>query len=82
MDDKSTSVWEYIPQARVHIALELVREIAMVKAASLESHWHLKQTTRRRLEIRELLLADLLEADGHQILGVQFEHDLFGQIRS
>jgi hypothetical protein len=49
----------------------------MAKAASLESH--LKQM---KLEIRELLLADLLGADGHQILGVRFEHDLFGQIHS
>jgi hypothetical protein len=76
MDDMSASVLEY-PQAHVHVVLELVREIAMAKAASLESH--LKQM---KLEIRELLLADLLEADGHQILGVRFEHDLFGQIRS
>lgn len=75
MDDKSVSVWEYIPQAHVHVALDLVRDIAMTKAASLESH--LKQT--RALEIR---LAGLLEADGHQILCVRFEHDLFGQIHS
>jgi hypothetical protein len=50
----------------------------MAKAASWESR--LKQTRWESQEL--LLLADLLEADGHQILGARFEHDLFGQIHS
>jgi hypothetical protein len=80
MDDKSALVWEYILQAHVHVALELVMDTALAKSPSWESR--LKQTRRWDSETPELLPADLLEADGHQMLGARFEHDLSAQIDS
>jgi hypothetical protein len=76
MGDKYASVREYILRADVRIALELVRQIALAKAASRESQ------QMKRSETRGLLPVDLLEADGHRILGVPFEHDLSAQIHS
>jgi hypothetical protein len=64
MDDKFALIWERVLQAHDHVALALVREIEMVKTCSWES-----RRKQRRLEIQELLPVDLLEADGHQILG-------------
>lgn len=81
MDDKSASVWGHFLHARVHVSLELVKEIAVVKAASPESYLSGREQARK-LEIQELLPADFLEADGHQILHAHFEHGEFILIHS